>query len=235
LESCLTPNGYNYNAEYWDEENPPGTNGAYANINFDLIGYLVEIISDEPLYEYCKNHIFEPLDMVDTSFNLSDYSTDELANPYIWDDEANGYISNHNVVHIHYPAGGLFSSVVDMSHFMIAHMNGGMYNGTQILKETTISEMHKIQSNRYGLGYGLAWLSESRSLQLGTNILYFPNLVYGGHGGAVTSGLHTYMYMKISSDTAILLFTNSNSFIYPIGWNGLQILRELLFIKANSL
>ncbi len=82
--------------------------------------------------------------------------------------------------------------------------------------------------------YGLAWLFESRSIKLGSTSLYLPNNIYGGHGGAVTYGFRTTMQMKLSEDVAVLFFINSDSFLYQNGWNGIQLLRELLFLKANK-
>ncbi len=235
LEECLTPDGIRYDPDYWNAENKPGQLGVYANVNYDIIGYLVELLSDEPLYEYCDEHIFKPLEMYDTSFNLSQYNSEQLAIPYSWDDDNRIYRKNFNIVHIHYPAGGVFSTVKDMSHFMIVHMNGGMYNDTRILKESTVEEMHNIQSIAgAGRSYGLAWLFESRSIKLGSTSLYLPNNIYGGHGGAVTYGFRTTMQMKLSGDIAAIFFINSDSFLYQNGWNGIQLLRELLFLKANK-
>ena len=235
LEECLTPEGSRYDPDYWDAENSPGKSGVYANINFDIIGYLIELLSNEPFYEYCNEHIFKPLEMYDTSFNLSLYTSEQLAIPYSWNDGNKIYRKNFNIVHIHYPAGGLFSTVKDMSHFMIAHMNGGMYKDVRILKESTVAEMHTIQSTAgVGRAYGLAWLFESRSLNLGSNNIYLPRNIYGGHGGAVTYGFRTTMQMKLSEDVAVIFFINSDSFLYQNGWNGIQLLRELLFIKANN-
>ncbi len=236
LEESLTPEGDIYVSAYWDTENMPGQSSVYANVNFDLIGYLVELLSNEPFYEYCDEHIFKPLEMYDSGFNLSIYPLDKIAIPYNWNDANEVYRTSYNQVHNHYPAGGLFSSVKDMSHFMIAHMNGGVFNGTRILEESTIAEMHTIQPNGsgYGRAFGLAWMYESRSLNLGSNTIYLPRNIYGGHGGAVTFGFRTTMQMKLSENVAIIFFINSDSFIYQDGWNGLQFLRELLFLKAND-
>ena len=41
----------------------------YSNIGYGLLGYLVEIISEQPFEDYCQDHIFDPLEMDDTSFN----------------------------------------------------------------------------------------------------------------------------------------------------------------------
>jgi len=235
LEEYLIPGGVNYDSNIWDSTSGPGELSRYANINFDLIGFLVELISEEPFYKYCEDNIFLPLEMYNTSFNLSLYDDEDLAVPYNWNYQRNDYDMNYNQVHPHYTAGGLFSTVSDMSHFMIAHMNGGVYKNTRILEETTVEEMHKIQSPNTGssLAYGLAWIFEPRSFQIGSSVVYLPFNIYGGHGGAVTYGLRTNMYMKSFGDTAVLYFINSDSFMYAEGWNGFGLIREILFFKAN--
>ena len=59
-----------------------------------------------------------------------------------------------------YPAGGLYTTVTDLSHFLIAHMNDGIYNGTRILKKETVELMHATQPGNQ-IGYGLAWMHET--------------------------------------------------------------------------
>ena len=54
----------------------------YANINYDIIAYLVELISGEIFVDYCKNYIFQPLEMFNTSFNLSELDINNVALPY---------------------------------------------------------------------------------------------------------------------------------------------------------
>jgi CubicO group peptidase (beta-lactamase class C family) len=241
LENYLIPGGNNYDPTIWSTQYFPGENSRYANINFDIIAYLVELISGELFYEYCEENIFEPLDMDKTSFRLTDYESDEIAIPYFWNPFLRRHEKSENLVFIHYPAGGLFTNVIDLSHFMIAHMNGGVYNGTRILNESTIDEMHKIQppGNKQGFKYGLAWLFMSRSIWIGLQYpfffaLHFPKVLYSGHGGDLTYGLHTKMNMKTSEDVAVIFFINTHR-IHRTGWNSAELLNELLFLKAKNL
>ncbi len=241
LENYLTPNGTIYDPNIWSESYAPGERSSYANINFDIIAYLVEIISSEPFYEYCENYIFEPLEMDKTSFRLTDYDSEEVAIPYFWNPFTRKHERSQNWVFIHYPAGGLFTTVSDLSHFLIAHMNGGVYNGTRILNESTVEEMHKIQppGNKNGFYFGLAWLSISRSIWIGLQYplfftLYFSKVIYSGHGGDISWGLHTRMNMKISEDVAVIFFINTHR-IHRTGWNCAELLNEILFLKAKNL
>ena len=61
------------------------------------------------------------------------------------------------------PMGGMFTSLNDLSHFFIAHMNNGIYNGVRILNKSTVDEMHTIQHPEidlflWNLNYGLGWM-----------------------------------------------------------------------------
>jgi len=237
LEQHLSVEGDLYDPDVWDATIRPGELSVYANINFDLVGYLVELISQEDFCTYCEEHIFKPLEMFDTSFNLSSYDPNVLAIPYNWYPSTANFRKNYNQVHLHYPAGGLFTSVSDLSHFMIALLNEGVYEKTRILEAATVQEMQSIQTaqNKFGRSYGLAWLFDPMTLKIGSRFLTIPLLSYSGHGGAVTYGLRTAMEMKISQDTAVIYFINSDSFLYPEGWNGHQLLRELLFFKAKTM
>ena len=241
LENYLTPNGSNYDPLIWSKNYAPGEKSSYANINFDIIAYLVEIISGEPFYEYCENHIFEPLDMDKTSFRLTDFDSEEVAVPYFWNPYTKNHERNQNWVFIHYPAGGLFTTVLDLSHFLIAHMNDGVYNDTRTLDESTVEEMHKIQSpgNKNSFYFGLAWLLLSRSIWIGFQyplfyVLHFPKVLYSGHGGDISYGLHTRMNMKISEDFGVIYFINTHR-LQRRGWQAVELLNELLFKKAKDM
>ena len=53
-------------------QNPPGTLFRYSDINFILLGDLVETLSGQPLEVYTAEHIFRPLAMTETSFHPFD-------------------------------------------------------------------------------------------------------------------------------------------------------------------
>ena len=235
LNEYLMPDGNYYVPEIWDDENPPGAEAEYANVNFVIISYLVELISGEPFLEYCTEHILTPLEMYNSSFNLSYFDIDNIAIPYHY---RNGeFYTINNLVDIgwewfnppdiiyyrmlHYPIGGFYTSVSDLSHFLIAHMNGGVYNGVRILEEDTINEMHKIQPPN--VGYGLAW--------------YYTQSQYGkifsGHQGDIP-GYHTSMLVQYpNNDNGVIFFVNGDRYNL-VGEYIQEIIRGILFLKANQ-
>ena len=87
----------------------------------------MELFSGQYFYEYCEENIFIPLNMNNTSFYCSDFNEDEIALPYEWNSSSGGYDRFEKILLLHYPCGGLFTSVLDLSHLMIAHMNDGVF------------------------------------------------------------------------------------------------------------
>ena len=156
LENYFTPNGSAYSPSTWSTA-LPGEKYYYSNVAFSLIGYLVEIFSGQNFNEYCKEHIFEPLEMYNTSFRLRDQDIDNIAVPYEYID---GEYFRHPQygIHVIYPAITLRTSVNEYSHFIIAHMNGGVWNRVRILNKSTVEMMHTPHfSPTDTFNYGLGW------------------------------------------------------------------------------
>tara|TARA_Y100001970_G_scaffold288292_1_gene415173 strand:- start:487 stop:1992 length:1506 start_codon:yes stop_codon:yes gene_type:complete len=83
LNQYLTPEGNLYNSNSNFTNSMPGTSYSYSNIGAALIGLLVEEISNQPFNEYCNENIFEPLEMDNASWFLSEIdSIDQVALPY---------------------------------------------------------------------------------------------------------------------------------------------------------
>ena len=220
LREFLVPGGSYYDPSVWSTKYRPGEYAMYANVGFDIISYLVEIISGDPFLEYCDNHIFSPLDMKNTGFNLSHFNIDQVAIPYqrfngkYYRINELGFMFGENTPPESYwrlrcyPAGGLYTTVKDLSHFLIAHMNDGIYNDTRILKKETVELMHAIQpGNR--IRYGLAWMHES-----------IGGFSVSGHGGDL-QGVDTWMLYNQTGDIGVIYLANGNPKYSTMPFSGL--------------
>lgn len=225
LEEHLIPGGKWYYPNRWSNSYRPGQNAMYANVNFDLVAYLVEIISGELFLEYCNEHIFIPLKMYNTSFNLSSFNIEQVAIPYHWHiykyihiNELSYYLREYTPqgkywrMHT-YPVGGLYTTISDLSHFLIAHMNDGVWDNVRILKKTTVDEMHRIQPGNK-IGYGLAWQTGS----IASNI----NITYSGHRGG-TAGVHCRMFYTLPDNIGVIYVTNGDTY-----WELFQKMRSMI-------
>lgn len=146
IPAYLLPDGDKYLSITW-QQNAPGSTLQYTNVGLALLGYLVEVISGQNFAEYCQDHIFDPLQMAHSGFLLSEVDTSLLASLYYEDNVIEPYSVPH------YPASMVKSSLEELSHFLIAIMNGGVYRGTRILQEQSVQEMLQIQVPAAKLGY----------------------------------------------------------------------------------
>lgn len=236
LEEFLIPGGKYYHEDVWSDTFSPGERAMYANIGFDLISFLVEIISEEPFLDYCQTNIFDPLEMFNTSFNLSTLNIENVAKPYHYHngkyyqmDELSFLFGDLTPPQPYwkircYPAGGLYTSINDLSHFLIAHMNEGVYKNTRILEKETVELMQEIQPDN-AIGYGLAWMQHLIGMQY----------ISTGHGGDIM-GVDTWMLYIPSEDIGVIYFANGNAAYGKtplIGRVMIEILLYSLFKKGG--
>lgn len=196
LEEYLVPGGSAYSSSTWSTAEP-GEEYYYANIGFSIVAYLVEILSGQNFNEYCKQYIFQPLEMHTSGFRLSDHNIEDIAVPYEY--KNNHYFRHpHYGIHVLHPSITLRTTVEEYSHFIIAHMNGGVWNGERILEESTVDLMHSAHfspGDKYN--YGLGWSI--------TNKLIGKD-EYGHSGGYV--GVHDLVTIIPEDGIAVILFSN---------------------------
>ena len=190
----------------------------------------------QTLEEYCQQHIFQPLQMRHTSFSMDSLPVENLACPYLGFGRIYLKLPNIDYTFLD-PCGDLLTTIDDLSHFLIAHINNCTYQQVRILNETTIREMHTVQypkSNPYFgvLYFGLAWL------------------IFEGEFGKTTHGHDGYFVcyharMRIFNDnnTAIMYFFNKGyrpSLLLRrlpnfLEYQGDALIRKLLYEKASMM
>ncbi|KAK5136751.1 hypothetical protein LTR08_002047 [Meristemomyces frigidus] len=96
----------------------PNQKSTYSNLNFELLGLVLENVTGVTYSEYMRAAIFAPLSMTSTSLSTPP-SDDHAVLPlgqFFWDVDQG----------VHAPTGGIFSSSRDMSkyaRFILAHSN----------------------------------------------------------------------------------------------------------------
>ncbi|WP_397575961.1 serine hydrolase domain-containing protein [Sphingorhabdus sp.] len=143
----------------------PGTQWNYS-VATDIVGILVERISGLSLPEYFQTHIFAPLGMADTFFQVPADKASRITDGYGFDPEAKmklidqagsesawakGWTFNSG-------GGGLASSISDYHRFCRMLLNGGALDGAQILSPKTIELM---TANHIPGGQDLTQMSKS--------------------------------------------------------------------------
>ncbi|GAC1444915.1 MAG: serine hydrolase [Chloroflexota bacterium] len=138
----------------------------YQNLMYMTAGYLVEVLSGLTWEEFVRQRIFGPLGMASSHINATEVETAP--------DFSRGYREHKNKVEpmAFYqgfeavaPAGSIYSSITDMSQWMLMQINGGKLGDLQYLSEGQVRLMHtphmfitkgQYQEMPYS-SYGLGW------------------------------------------------------------------------------
>lgn len=163
----------------------PGTKYLYG-LNSDVLGYLVEVVSGKTLADFLYERIFKATEMNDTYFYLPPDKHHRLAKLYTEDKDKktvkvvdyngsslarNGEIlENYPKIKGKYYAGGagLSSTALDYAKFLQMLLNGGRYNGHQLLSPTTVrlfttNQIADLQEGKrnFSLGFGITTAAQA--------------------------------------------------------------------------
>ncbi len=130
-------------------EFPPGSKFAYDNTGYILLGYVIEKVSGQPYAAYVQDHIFTPLHMKDTGYDVSTTILPRRAAGY---SVAGGRASNaeYLAMTLPYAAGSLYSTVDDLLAWDQALHAG------RVLKPTSVAAMFTDYGFKYGFGEGIS-------------------------------------------------------------------------------
>ncbi|HEV8066905.1 MAG TPA: serine hydrolase [Planctomycetaceae bacterium] len=120
---------------------PPGVVSAYSNHGTALAGLVVSSVSGKTWEEVVEQRLLNPLAMKNTLVRQPDKLPDTMSKAYKWE---GGRFKEEGFEYVPLaPAGAMSASAADMAHFLIAHLNDGKYDGTQILKPETARRMRE--------------------------------------------------------------------------------------------
>jgi CubicO group peptidase (beta-lactamase class C family) len=166
----------------------PGSKYSYDNTGYVILGYIIERLSGERFADYVQHHIFDPLGMKSSGYDLSETITPKRAAGYSRDKDQ--YINARFISMTEpYAAGALYSTVEDMLAW-----DQALY-AAKILTPTSLQAMF----TDYGHGYGFGWV-------IGTQYGHRRVLHAGGVNGFITR-FDRYPEDKLT----VLAFSNEDS------------------------
>jgi CubicO group peptidase (beta-lactamase class C family) len=139
-------------------DRPVGSEFEYSGTNYAVLGLLVQIVFGQTYEKYIQTSILEPLKMNHSYTSETEAKQHGLAAGYLY------WFFFPRVTEVPFnrgslPQGYIISTAEDMSHFLIAQLNGGRYGDTQILSPAGINEMHRpaIATWKAQTSYGMGW------------------------------------------------------------------------------
>jgi CubicO group peptidase (beta-lactamase class C family) len=135
----------------------------YFNTGFTMLGEIVEAVSGLNFADYVTEYILTPLEMNRSTFYENDFEKDDNRMTAFLVEKDQPVEKKHPFDKYIHAAGGLLSSVNEMSNFLVMLMNQGKFNDKQIISPESLNEIFSIQIEtpvsflgRSGYGFGVA-------------------------------------------------------------------------------
>lgn len=121
----------------------PGWLTMYSDLGADLLGWVVESASGQPLDVFLRDRVFEPLGMHNTMFRPPDSLKYRIAPTEQYPPRGHpirGEVHDENAYVLGGVAGhaGLFSTASDLAIFAQMMLNRGEYNGIRLIADSTV-------------------------------------------------------------------------------------------------
>lgn len=214
----------------------PGKGYQYCNLNFNMIGTVIEKFSNERFDNYIKHHILKPMDLYG-GYCVDSLNQQLFATLYEYDAKTKSYTASPAAYHprreeiknyqmgystpIFSPTGGMKISATDLAKYMTMHMYKGHYKKVRIIaKKSAVLMQTKVSDEE---NYGLA-------LQTVNDLIEGKNMV--GHTGSAY-GLYSAMFFEPKEKFGFVVITNGSMPNYKNGMN--EVLSRTINVLYNSL
>jgi CubicO group peptidase (beta-lactamase class C family) len=209
LDSINPAKSENWNNCYNNYE--PGKGYVYCNLNFNIIGTIIEKVSGERFDTYIQNHILKPLQLYG-GYYVNGLDKSKFATIYEYQPDASKFVVSPNAyapkttevaayqmgysAPIFSPTGGMKISAQDLATYMMMHANYGKYNGVRIISKKSSKLMQTAVSDvaRYGF-----------ALETPGSIIDGEKLI--GHTGSAY-GLFSAMFFNPQEKYGIVVISN---------------------------
>ena len=159
-----------HNLRYLKQTSPFRTKYDYDNLLYVVAGVVVERVSGKSWEEFVEERIMQPLGMDNSAASINRLKDrSNVIDAHVLVDGVLQVVPKHES-DVHNPAGGIFSSVADMSKWAMMQMNNGWYGeklDLQIFSEKVHRDMWTPQTimpvssggpyNSHFASYGLGW------------------------------------------------------------------------------
>lgn len=188
----------------------PGNGYQYCNLNFNMLGAVVERLSGNRFDVHIKQRVLQPLglyggyciDSLDAERFVTLYAFDSAsgfqASPMAYAprrEEIAGYVLGYSTP-VFSPTGGMKISAPDLARWMIMHMNRGRYGDVRLISKRSSGLMQKPVAKEEGYGLALTRIDD-----------LIPGKVMHGHTGNAY-GLYSAMFFQPKEKFGFVVITN---------------------------
>ena len=196
----------------------PGEAFRYASANFNIAGLLVQTVSGQPFGDYLEQHVFGPLEMAHSHPTRADARADNAAAGYSRWFGAWWRPTDVPAPTTGMPSSTMYSSAEDLSHELMALLDGGRYVDARILQPGSVAALFEprvqvSESQRYALGWFTRPLVESTDPAAPPVPEETLPLLLEHQGEWGNS--HTYLAMVPSARLGVALVINGNDTAAP--------------------
>lgn len=226
----LNMNKPKYNKKVFLNEKP-GTKYKYSNLNYNLLGAIIENATNKRFDNVIEEYIIRPLNLKG-GYNLTNLDKSKFVKLYNYNWAQNNYIESTTAYKNYFddenyqlgfstteflPCGGMKISAKDLATFMNMLINYGEINGVKVISKESVQNMETdFKNNNTNYGMGIAKYK---------NIISNKTL-YGATGRAL--GLNSAMIFDRSNNIGFIIISSGSTSIYTKGMNQIHkpIIRE---------
>jgi uncharacterized protein YbbC (DUF1343 family) len=189
---------------------PAATKFIYSDVNFIVLGQLVERLSGESVATFAKRHTFEPLGMAETGYQPAEplrartapteerdghWMRGDVHDPRCW---KLGGVAGH---------AGLFGTATDLARYATMMLGGGSLDGVRVLAPETVAVMTRGWPIPGGGERGLGWDKRSPLSSNRGDLLTESAFGHGGFTG-------TALWIDPALDLYVIFLSNR---VHPEG------------------
>ena len=188
----------------------------YANVNYDLLGKIIEAASGKTYEDYIQQNVFAPLGMADSIANA--WKAKDSPKLLLGNRNYFGFFKQGPAVFpvekswFHEPAGYIASTPHDHAKYLRMYLNQGQVqaagsesSGSRILAAENIQKMWyknvSENNNQFDVYYGMGW-----------NYMNWKGQPMLFHGGQVENGI-TFQYILPDKKLAVCFMINASDYL----------------------
>ena len=193
----------------------PGTQHAYSNTGFLLLGRIIEVVTGQNYHDYMEEKLFKPLGMANTGFPNYDRAGPDIARPYealLDDNEVFQQVVAPKRTRRGLPSGDGATTAQDMLRFSIALQGGKVVKPETVRLHSTPKP--ELASPNYG--YGMMISAGSYGTMSSARV---PGRDVVGHSGEATGTCTEFGIVRDTPlpYTVIVLSNSSQGTCHTVG------------------